>query len=379
MPMTTLEATPTASPEPGIPGESRGMFIEWGLNLQAVVCERCDWSYLLPAGSAPPRCPHCFQAGLSVLQAGTQDLPYARPPELVLPFSLTSAALAQAIQEFSGGIPFPPKDLEAQGLRNRLSRLYLPMWLVDAEAQAEWKAEAGFDYQVVSHQDQYNENGGGWSSRQVQEGRIRWEARLGRLERSYQNIAAPALEEDRALKAALGAFDLSAARPFQAEVLKGAFVRLPNRTPQDAWPEAQPALKGAAAEECRQAAGADHIRSFAWQPRFAGQNWTLLLLPILTTYYLDDQKKPQPVLIHGQSGKLSGVRRSSMKSAQRASLNLLVGAGLVFLLSLLLWAGSLLMPMVFVAGVIGMLIAIFLAAGAVIPPIMSWWFNRSQV
>ena len=25
----------------------------WGIPLEAAVCERCDWSYLLPAGSQP--------------------------------------------------------------------------------------------------------------------------------------------------------------------------------------------------------------------------------------------------------------------------------------------------------------------------------------
>ena len=48
--------------------------------------------------------------------------------------------------------------------------------------------------------------------------------------------------------------------------------------------------------------------------------WTLLLLPLLSAYYLDDEGAPQAVYINGQNGTISGVRRSSMKRAQRASL-----------------------------------------------------------
>ena len=71
----------------------------------------------------------------------------------------------------------------------------VPVWLVDGEVQAEWRAEAGYHYQVVSHQDRYEDRRGGWSSREVKETRTRWEPRLGRLKRAYQNLRAPALEE----------------------------------------------------------------------------------------------------------------------------------------------------------------------------------------
>ena len=126
---------------------------------------------------------------------------------------------------------------------------------------------------------------------------MRWEPRLGRLARRYQNVAAPALEEHQQLKEALGKFDLAAARPYQVNVISQAFLRLPDRPQQDAWNEAQLALQNTAAEERRQAAKADHLRQFAWQPEFENQNWTLLLMPLYTSFYLDDERQPQPVWI----------------------------------------------------------------------------------
>ena len=43
------------------------------------------------------------------------------------------------------------------------------------------------------------------------ETRVRWEPRVGRLNRAYENVAAPALDDHRALMARLGNLNLSSA------------------------------------------------------------------------------------------------------------------------------------------------------------------------
>jgi hypothetical protein len=350
----------------------------WDLPLIVTVCEHCDWNFLLPVGSLPQTCPHCFQGSLAAVKEDLQEMAYLKPPELLLPFTLPSASLSKVIQEFASDIPFAPKDLKPETLQGRLQRLYIPMWLVDADVQAIWQAEAGYDYEVVSHQDHYSENRGGWASREVKESRVRWEPRLGRLERGYQNIAAPALEEHNQLKKALGSYNLAEARPYHPQGLENAFVRLPNRSSEDAWPEAQPAIQAAAAEECRRAASADHIRQFSWKPEFKRLNWTLLLLPLYTSYYLDDEDKSQPVLLHGQTGRVHGIRRASMKRAKRAALIVLGVAVFVFLLSLLLAAASVLAPPILALAVLGLVVALLVGAGAALPIATVWWFNRNQ-
>jgi len=350
----------------------------WDTSLIVAVCELCDWNYLLPAGSLPQTCPHCFQGSLAAVKEDLQEMTYLKPPELLLSFALPTENLSKIIQDFGGNIPFAPQDLKPATMQGRLRRLYLPMWLVDADVQAFWQAETGFDYQVVSHQDFYNENRGGWASREVKEGRIRWEPRLGRLERSYQNIAAPALEEHNLLRKTLGSYNLTTARSYHSQGLENAFVRLPNRSSEDAWPEAQPAIQAVAAEECRRAASADHIRQFTWKPEFKQLNWTMLLLPVYTTYYLDDEDKPQPVLVHGQTGRIHGARKASMKRATRAALIVLGIAIFVFILSLLLAAASLLAPPILALAVLGLVVALLVGAGAALPIATVWWFNRKQ-
>jgi hypothetical protein len=269
--------------------------------------------------------------------------------------------------------------LTPEKLVARLKSVYLPVWLVDLDVHARWQAEAGFNYQVVSHQDKYDQNRGGWTSQQVTEGRVRWEPRLGSLDREYHNHPAPALEEDLQLKRCLGSIDFNASLAYQNDAVRQSFIRLPNRSTQDAWAEVVPSVQKIAADECRQASGADAIRSFAWTPEFSNQNWTLLLLPMYTTYYQDDQGQPQSVLINGQTGELCGARRASPHRANRAALGILGIAGVLFILSLALAAASILVAPLLVIGGIGLMLSAFIALAAVIPVAMVWHYNRSHL
>ena len=350
----------------------------WAAHLEAARCEACDWRYLLPQNSLPRQCPHCRQATLISFDVFEDEMPPLHPPELVIPFQLTQESVAQAVNAFAKGIPFSPPDLKAANLQARLQRVYLPMWLLDSAAQAIWQAEAGFDYQVISHQARYKQSRGGWVSEQTTETRIRWEPHLGRLNRVYHNIPLPALETHPALEQRLGAYTLDDAEPYTPEAIAESLLRLPDISPHNAWPQALPALQKAAAEECRRAAKADHIRQFQWRADYKDQNWTHLLLPVYATYYLDDRNTPQPVLIHGQSGRLAGTRRASMKQAQR--LGLLIGGAAVifFLIAVFAAAASYFEESLFVFGILGLALAFITGLLALTPVVIAWQFNQRQ-
>ncbi len=350
----------------------------WETEVVVAVCPHCDWRYVVPTEKATLRCPHCFAADLEPVVDDVEQLPYLRPPELVTPFTVTKAVADKRIEEFADGIPFAPRDLNPETLRSRVQRLYLPMWLVDSDVMATWGAEVGFDYNVVSHRERYSD-GSGWDTQQVQETRIRWEARVGQLERHYDNVVAPALEQHAAMEQALGAYALDVAQPYAAGDLARALARLPDRAPEAAWADAAPTLQAAAGEECRQAASADHIRQFRWSPTYTGQHWTLLLLPLYATYYLDDDAEPRPVLINGQSGRVFGVRRASMQRAQHTALIIVAIAAVLFLLSLVAGVAGLAAPPLLVVGGIGGVLALCVGLGGIIPIFRAWQFNRKPV
>jgi hypothetical protein len=344
-----------------------------------VLCGRCDWRFSFPGAtvrSALPRCPHCYHAELTLLSGEDTAVPET-VPELVLPFELPENTLRKRLQAFAEGIRFAPTDLSPANLTARLERVYLPMWLVDTDVGARWEAEMGFDYDVVSHQAHYGDQRG-WDTREVTETRIRWEPRLGTLKRSYQNVSAPALEEHTQLQASLGPYDLGKAAPYQQGSLADAAARLPNRDHEDAWPEAVLRVQAAATEECRQAAQAEHIRGFRWSPDYHNHNWTQLLLPLYTTFYLDDEQAPRPILINGQTGRLHGQRRASMARAQRTSGILLVIAAVLFILGLASGGFSVLLPALLLPAGIGLFLGLLIGIGAGIPVLIVWQFNRAQ-
>jgi hypothetical protein len=347
-------------------------------NFKAFICEYCDWSYLVPKEYKLKYCPNCHQSEIQNIDQEISELPVIRLPELVLPFQLTQKRISLSVEDFTHTIPFPPSDLNTQKLYERLRAIYLPMWLVDADVQANWNAEVGYDYQVISHQAHYDDNHSGWSSREVKEGRIRWEPRLGTIKRTYHNIPAPALEEYLDLEKKLGGFDLQFCEPFHFDLIKDCLVRIPNRVTHDAWSDAKPAFQVAASEECRQATSADHIRQFSWQAEFENKNWTLLLLPLYSTFYYDDKQKPISILINGQNGKVSGIKYASMKRAQQTAAIILIVGVVLFLLSLIIAIISVFFPPTLMIGLIGIMIALIVATAATLPLLIVWWFNKNQ-
>jgi hypothetical protein len=353
------------------------LMTEWKARLEPVLCGYCDWRYMIPAGSSTQRCPHCFRRDLVPLDVREELTPFPHRPEYVLPFTVTGERVAKQVSLFTHNIPFAPADLTPQNLRKRLRRVYLPHWLVDAEVEAQLQAEVGFDYQVVSHRERYAS--GQWVTQEVRETRIRWEHRVGDMVREYYNVPVPALENDRELVERLGTYPLEEMEDYRPEHLDRSFVHLPDRSPEDAWADAVPAIQQQAADEIRQAADAQHVRDFSWRPDFGYQEWTQLLRPLYATYYLDDDQQPRPVLIHGQTGRLSGERRASTKRARRMGF-IIGGVGLFFVLV----AVGLGLADLFVAEGLGLaaLLVLLLAAailiGALVPPFIAWEFNRRQ-
>lgn len=225
----------------------------------------------------------------------------------------------------------------------------------------------GFDYDVVSHREQYRN--GEWITQRYTETKVRWEPRVGTLAREYHNLPAPALEEQAEVEARFGRFRLDAARAVRPQDFDGALVRLPNRPPQDAWSEAQLVCRQRAAAECRQAAAADHVRQYRWSPQFSSQNWTQLLYPLYSSYYIGDDGRTYVVFIHGQSGKLAGFRRASMQKAKRWSLIIGALALLAALAGGLLFLAGTLLPNQSLLPAAGALLtaAFWIALGALLP------------
>ena len=350
----------------------------WGVSVGAVVCENCDWRFFHSLDRIPKRCPFCFRSTLSNLNQDEISHLITKSPEQYIPFTVDQDILNNDLLKFVKGIRFSPKDLSIQNLESRLRRVYIPKWLVDTDVNAIWEAEVGYDYQVISHRERYDQNSSGWKTQEITETRIRWESRVGRLDRTYHNIQSPGLEDAAEILQRIGNYDLSMVQDYKETVLSNTLIRLPNRSMEDAWTAALPSFQSAASSECKIAAEADHIRQFRWKPAYENHNWTLLLQPIYTTYYLDDDGMPQVVLMHGQTGRVNGARKASMKRALRTSMVIVIAATVLFMLSLIVALGSLVLQPLLLLGGAGFLLSILLVIMAAIPVGLVWQFNRIE-
>lgn len=313
---------------------------QWQLPHNVLDCDRCDALFLHPIDDLPWSCPLCGYEQFTEVQVEVDAL-LAHEPELVVPFAEDDGRFRTALAEFRQSLRLPPVDFMVEQVHSRTMRLFWPMWLVDADVKSQWQAEAGFDYDAMSYGERFAE--GKWRSTQTRERRVRWEPRLGKLTRRYHNQASPAIDEHLDIVRWLGQYDVAMARPFNSQAVERELIRLPTRTPQDAWPSAEPEFQKSAAEECQMAAGAHHIRLFKWAPTFTNHGWSQMLLPLLATYYIDDEGTKCLVLLHGQTGKLVGTRRASVKRGQRMALATFGVAVGLFLVTAVAWLLPLLM------------------------------------
>jgi hypothetical protein len=350
--------------------EAADVAAAWGAPLIAIHCAHCGEAHLVT--EVPSRCPFCLEGLVEQQPALVPE----EPPEQMLPYAVSGDGVRAILERWAKGIWFHPSDMNADVLTQRARRYLVPLWLVDGHVEATWRADVGFDYQVVSSQDRYRD-GAGWSSQEVQETRVRWEPRVGRLDRRYENLAAPALDDRRQLMSRLGEYDLRQRAGYSPETVGDAAVRIPTLEPEAAWPSAQAAFVRAAQAECQQAAGADHIRDFTIDAQYSGLNWTLLLLPAYVTWY-EEGGRTWPLLLNGQSGRVSGARLASARKARNTSLTIGTVALLLILLGGLLTLLGLVFPPLLVVGGVILLIGVLPALVAPIPAIAVWAFNRKS-
>ena len=350
----------------------------WRSDLEAAVCEHCQWRFLVPSGVTPVLCPHCCCGPLEFLPGRLQEMPHPFAPELVAPFEITLPQLDEHIRAFASSIPFAPKDLNPARLRERAQPVFLPMWLVDSSIAAYWKAEVGYKYEVVSHHEMYWGETDQWITEEVQEPRTRWESRFGRLARTYQNVTIPAVDDHRYLEQKLGPFSLKQVLPYHPERIQQACVRLPDYAPKDIWNEAAISLQKAASTECLHACQADQIREFHWKARFSQPHWTLLLLPVYASHYQDDQGQRHPVLFHGQTGRAMGKGKASSKQAAVTSVELFLAGLALFLLGLLLDSITSGNPTLKIISMSILLIGVAGIIAAAVPHIIAWDYNHKQ-
>ncbi|MFC1996602.1 hypothetical protein ACFLXI_03205, partial [Chloroflexota bacterium] len=246
----------------------------WGRSLQPANCSNCDVAHLIPADMETVLCPACYGSRLEL----QPEVIRPEPPEMLLDFIITPEQTRENFRDWLKGVWLHPKELSLEVLTQRLTRTFIPLWLVDGKVSGKWQAQMGFNYQVASSQEVFQS--GGWTTRTQTETRIRWEPRAGTIERTYQNLSIPALEEHARLMSNLDKFNLEAVTSYSPGPLEGAFIRVPSLLPEAAAPQAKVGFDRLAAKDSQTASDAQHVDEFTIEAEYPDQNWTQMLLPV---------------------------------------------------------------------------------------------------
>jgi hypothetical protein len=345
----------------------------WNTGRQPAGCPHCERVYLAFSDQIDTSCPLCRKGKLAAQPVRIRP----GEPEKWLPFQVHKDRLISIYQDFVSGVWIKPEDFTPEGLMSRTVPVFWPLWLVDTDIHGHWQMEAGFDYQVESTKEAYQN--GRWISRKQIEDRIRWEPRLGKIATQVDNVPTPALEDHYNRMRMAGEYPLDRMQDVVSlENLGNALVECPDLPPEEAWPLAKPHVDEAAAEICRKAAGAGHQRNFAIQADYPNKNWTQFLLPIYATHYLDDDGQPQVLIVNGVTGRVEGPRLASQKRGLQIAGIIAGVAGLLFALALI---GLLLTTVFPPAGIIAALVGVLgfgVGIAAIIPAVWPGQWNRKQ-
>lgn len=343
-----------------------------GSGLRAAGCAHCQRAHLVPEASFGEICPSCGQGTLEPQPVAM--LP--RPPELVEPFGVDEGQLKAALTKFADATWLREPDLNGQALMSRMQRVWVPVWLVDAQVGGHWQAQAGFNYEVQSTIEKYKN--GQWRTDNVTETRIRWEPRVGQLSRRYDNVKVSALRTGTRRLAGLGELGGGAQRAFRLTDLGATWVALPELSPDDVWEAAREQLQRCAADDCQRAAIGDHLREFYLAATYDELHWTWLLLPMAITWYKDAQGKRHLIRINGRTGALSGPRYASSRRGWMWAGGIVAVAFAVACLSALVALASLAFAPLLLLGAVGVVAAFALGLLALWPALHPWRHNSTQ-
>ncbi len=344
----------------------------WGSPLKPSGCPVCMQVFLVPEDKSTIICPSCAKAQLAPQPAVMRP----EPPELLIPFQKAADSLLPDFERFVKAVWLRPDDFNENALLQRAVPMFVPLWLVDAGLCGSWEAEVGYDYQVKSSQDAYQN--GSWVAHEVVEDRVRYEPRTGTIDRRYNNAAVAALSIHSKMVGMAGDYRYNQAKPFERSQVGEALLQVPDLAPESAWPSARDRLDRTAIQDCVKASGAKHVRTSAVKLSYSDMNWTQMLLPLYASYYKDDDGNAHTVLINGQTGQIGGARIASQRKGWKvAGTSAGIGVAL-FLLALLFLALSENLPALSGIGSFLILIALGLGLFSIVPVVWPWQWNRRQ-
>ena len=276
-----------------LPTEARG----WQSERRTVKCQSCQAISVFAPNRVAQKCEFCGSPSL---------LPYddIKPPirpESVLPFTVSTTQVRDALRQWYSTRWFAPNLLKRSAMTDTVKGIYLPYWTFDAQTQADWTAESGTHYYDT---DSYQDASGRMQTRQVQ--RTRWQPAAGSLENFFDDELEPATRGVHAgLLRQVEPFPTKDLVPYDAGYLSGWTVEQYQIDLVTAATQARASMDAKLRQLCGQAVPGDTHRNLDVQAHYSGQTFKHILVPVWLITYAYHGKSYQ-VLANGVSGQLAG-------------------------------------------------------------------------
>jgi len=265
-----------------------GAEVSFDLKTQVLRCEFCGSTYLaeVPQTAAKP-----WQA-----------------EEVIIPLSLTEGDANTKFNEWVKKGLFKPGDLTMMLQRAPLQGIYIPTWNYSFEANTNWAGDKRYTRTI----SQTNSDGSR-STRTIEE----WEPRSGSRHEFYNLFIAASGGLTNQEVDALAPFPLEDAVPYAAEYFAGKQAEVPQKSPEQAWGEAQNIAQEA--EERAVRMQVDRITHCSTS--FYNEAHRMVYVPIWISGY-HYKSKYYRVLINGRTGEVKGKKPVSV-------LKVLIACGIV--------------------------------------------------
>jgi hypothetical protein len=276
-----------------IPDSKRG----WGAQKREVKCQSCHAISVFDPARQSQGCEFCGSTAL----VSYEEVKEPFSPESLLPMKISASKARELIKAWYGSRWFAPNKLKKAALTDTVKGLYIPYWTFDAQANADWEAEAGYYYYET---EEYTDSSGNRQTRQVR--RTRWEYASGHIDHFFDDELVPAsLGVQPNHLRAVEPFPTQDLKPYDPAFLSGWVVERYQIDLVAAAQHSRDQMERKLQAMCSSAVPGDTQRNLQVRSVYSGQTFKHILAPLWMLQYRFGAKNFQ-VVMNGYTGKISG-------------------------------------------------------------------------